>query len=79
MIKLVVNICEEMKVYVDKLFWMGEEIRKWIIKKLDNMKINIGYLEYSLDLRFLDDLVVYYSGLNIMDFFFDNVIEGMWY
>lgn len=77
--KLAVNIREEMKVHVDKLSWMGEETRKRTIKKLDNMKINIGYPEHSPDSRSPDDLAAYYSGLNITDSFFDNAIEGMRY
>ncbi|KAK4656350.1 hypothetical protein QC762_0059480 [Podospora pseudocomata] len=77
--KMATNIREEMKVHVEKLSWMSEETRKRTVKKLDNMKLNIGFPEHDPDLRSSDDIAEFYSGVNITSSFFDNALEALRY
>ncbi|KAK0667115.1 hypothetical protein QBC41DRAFT_229122 [Cercophora samala] len=77
--KMAANIRDEMKVHVEKLSWMSEETRRRTIKKLDNMKLNIGFPEHDPDLRSTDDVATFYKGINITDSFFDNALEGLRY
>jgi endothelin-converting enzyme len=75
--KMTTNIRNAFVKRLGELSWMSPESKKRAIKKAENIVQNIGYPTEKPDLRSAESLASYYTGLNITNDHFSNMVSAL--
>ncbi|KAK3989628.1 hypothetical protein QBC44DRAFT_241097 [Cladorrhinum sp. PSN332] len=75
-IKMIEKLKTEFKKRLSTYSWMGKEAKQRAIKKVDNMIEEVGYSTSNPNIRDPQSLASYYTGLNITDDFFSNMMSS---
>lgn len=75
--KMTTNIRKAFTNRISELDWMSPESKKRAIKKAENIVQNVGYPTENPDLRSAESVAEYYTGINITDDHFSNMVAGL--
>ncbi|KAK4221876.1 hypothetical protein QBC38DRAFT_428337 [Podospora fimiseda] len=75
-LKMIKNLKAEFKNRLNTYSWMSQESKQQAIKKVDNMIEEVGYQTQDPNVMSPDSLATYYSGLNVTDDFFGNLVSA---